>query len=219
MLDIFALAFWSDTTRIGTFMFGDAQTQQDYSFLPGVKGAWHSISHHAENAERKEQYSKIINWNVEQLAYFLNKVKSLDEGGKSLLDNSMIMFGGSIKDGNQHTVENLPLLLAGRGKGTLRPGRRLRAPAKTPLCNLYVSLLERMGVAAKVVRRQHGAAARAFPRAMRKSSTFLLAAIAGRYRMRGHRPGAGVQPGGAAGAGAELLRLPQSAPARIRPTS
>jgi hypothetical protein len=149
MLDIFALAFWSDTTRIGTFMFGDAQTQQDYSFLPGVKGAWHSISHHAENAERKEQYSKIINWNVEQFAYFLNKVKNLDEGGKSLLDNSMIMFGGSIKDGNQHTVENLPLLLAGSGKGTLRPGRRLRAPAKTPLCNLYVSLLERMGVPQK----------------------------------------------------------------------
>jgi hypothetical protein len=149
MLDIFLLAFWSDTTRIGTFMFGDAQTQQDYSFLPGVRGAWHSISHHAENAERKDQYSKIINWNVEQFAYFLNKAKGLDEGGTSLLDSSMIMFGGSIKDGNQHTVENLPLLLAGRGKGALRPGRRLRAPEKTPLCNLYVSLLQRMGVAEK----------------------------------------------------------------------
>ena len=149
MLDIFLLAFWSDTTRIGTFMFGDAQTQQDYSFLPGVRGAWHSISHHAENAERKEQYSKIINWNMEQFAYFLNKVKGLDEGGVSLLDNSMIMFGASIKDGNQHTVENLPLLLAGRGKGTLRTGRRLRAPEKTPLCNLYLSLLQRMGVMEK----------------------------------------------------------------------
>jgi len=149
MLDIFLLAFWSDTTRIGSFMFGDAQTQQDYSFLPGVRGSWHSISHHAENAERKEQYSKIVNWNIEQFAYFLNKVKGFDEGGTSLLDNSMIMFGGSIKDGNQHTVENLPLLLAGRGKGTLRPGRRLRAPEKTPLCNLYVSLLQRMGVAEK----------------------------------------------------------------------
>jgi hypothetical protein len=149
MLDIFVLAFWSDTTRIGTFMFGDAQTQQDYSFLPGVHGAWHSISHHAENAERKDQYSKIVNWNMEQVAYFLNRVKGLDEGGASLLDNSMIMFGGSIKDGNQHTVENLPLLLAGRGKGTLRPGRRLRAPEKTPLCNLYVSLLQRMGVMEK----------------------------------------------------------------------
>jgi hypothetical protein len=149
MLDIFALAFWSDTTRIGTFMLGDAQTQQDYSFLPNVRGSWHSISHHAENPERKDQYGKIIDWNVEQFAYFLNRLKGLDEGGKSLLDNSMVMFGGSIKDGNQHTVENLPLLIAGRGKGALRPGRRLRAPEKTPLCNLYLSLLDRMGIQEK----------------------------------------------------------------------
>jgi hypothetical protein len=149
MLDIFILAFWTDTTRIGTFMFGDAQSNVDYSFLSGVKGGFHSISHHGEEADRKEQYEKIINWHMEQLAYFLNRVKSLDEGGTSLLDNSMIMFGGSLKDGNRHLVANLPLLLAGRGKGTLRPGRRLRAPEKTPLCNLYVSLLNRMGVAEK----------------------------------------------------------------------
>jgi hypothetical protein len=149
MLDIFILAFWSDTTRIGTFMFGDAQTMQDYSFLPGVKGAFHAISHHGDVPEKKEQYGKIINWHTQQMAYFLNKVKSLDEGGTSLLDNSMILFGGSIKDGNRHTVENLPLLLAGRGKGTIRPGRRLRAPEKTPLCNLHLALLNRMGVMEK----------------------------------------------------------------------
>jgi hypothetical protein len=148
MLDIFILAFWSDTTRIGTFMLGDAQSAVDYSFLPGVKGAFHSLSHHGDIPATRDQYEKIINWNVEQMAYFLNKVKSLDEGGTSLLDNSMIMFGGTIKDGNRHTEENLPLLLAGKGKGALRPGRRLRAPAKTPLCNLYVSLLERMGIEA-----------------------------------------------------------------------
>jgi len=149
MLDIFILAFWTDTTRIGTFMFGDAQSNVDYSFLPGVKGGWHSISHHAEDPDRKEQYGRIIDWQMEQLAYFLNRVKSLDEGGSSLLDHSMIMFGGSLKDGNRHTVANLPLLLAGKGKGTIRPGRRLRAPEQTPLCNLYVSLLNRMGIPEK----------------------------------------------------------------------
>jgi hypothetical protein len=146
MLDIFVLAFWTDTTRIGTFMFGDAQTSQDYSFLPGVKGAFHAISHHGEDPERKEQYGKIIDWHTTQMAYFLGRMKSLDEGGASLLDNSMIMFGGSIKDGNRHTVQNLPLILAGRGKGTIRPGRRLRAPEKTPLCNLYLAMLHRMGI-------------------------------------------------------------------------
>jgi hypothetical protein len=146
MLDIFVLAFWTDTTRIGTFMLGDAQSPVDYSFLPGVKGSFHTLSHHADLPATRDQYEKIIDWNVAQEAYFLNRLKSLDEGGTSLLDNSMILFGGTLKDGNRHTEENLPLILAGRGKGSLRPGRRLRAPVKTPLCNLSLSLLDRMGV-------------------------------------------------------------------------
>src|SRR3979409_915076 len=98
MLDILVLAFWTDSTRIATFMFGDAQSSQDYSFLPGVTGAWQSNSHHLNEENRREQYVKIINWNMEQLAYFLGKVKKLDEGGTSLLDNSMILFGASLKD-------------------------------------------------------------------------------------------------------------------------
>jgi hypothetical protein len=73
-------------------------------------------------------------------------MRALDEGGKSLLDNSMILFGASLKDGNRHDPENLPLLLAGRGKGALRPGRRVRAAVKTPMCNLHLALLHRMGV-------------------------------------------------------------------------
>jgi hypothetical protein len=149
MTDIFILAFWTDTTRIGTFMLGDAQSNVDYSWLEGVKGQFHSLSHHGEEPAKKDQYGRIIDWHMEQLAYFLGRMKSLDEGGTSLLDNSMVMFGGSLKDGNRHTVANLPLILAGRGKGTIRPGRRLRAPEKTPLCNLYVSMLARMGIAEK----------------------------------------------------------------------
>lgn len=146
MLDMFVLAFWSDSTRIGTFMLGDAQSGVDYSFLPGVKGSFHTLSHHGDVPEIRDQYEKIVTWNIEQAAYFLNRLKSLDEGGTSLLDNSMVLLGASIRDGNRHTEENLPLLLAGGGKGSLRSGRRLRAPAKTPLCNLYVSLLDRMGI-------------------------------------------------------------------------
>ncbi|MEX2262232.1 MAG: DUF1552 domain-containing protein [Bryobacteraceae bacterium] len=149
MLDILILAFWTDTTRIATFMFGDAQSSQNYSWLPGVNGSWHSISHHLNETGKREQYERIIDWNIEQMAYFLNRVKSLDEGGSSLLDNSMILFGSSLKDGNRHDPENLPLILAGRGKGTLRPGRRLRAAPKTPLCNLHLALLHRMGVMEK----------------------------------------------------------------------
>lgn len=149
MLDIMLLALWSDSTRIATFMFGDAQTGQDYAFLPGVKGSFHGLSHHRNIEAQRVQYEKIINWHTEQLAWFLTKVRGLKEGGTSLLDNSMIMFGASLKDGNRHDPENLPLLLAGRGKGTIRTGRRLRAATKTPLCNLYLAMLHRMGVPEK----------------------------------------------------------------------
>ncbi len=149
MLDLMILSFWTDSTRISTFMFGDAQSSQDYGFLNGVKGSFHGLSHHRNIPTQREQYEKIINWHTEQMAYFLNRMKSLDEGGTSLLDNSMILFGGTLKDGNSHAVENLPLILAGRGKGKLRSGRRLRAPEKTPLCNLHLAMLHRMGIEEK----------------------------------------------------------------------
>ncbi len=146
MLDIMLLAFWTDTTRIATFMFGDAQSGQDYSWLDGVRGSFHGLSHHLNEEDKRSQYERIVNWHTTQLAWFFDRVKSIDEGGTSLLDNSMIMFGGTLKDGNRHDPENLPILLAGRGKGTLRPGRRVRAAEKTPLCNLYLAMLQRMGI-------------------------------------------------------------------------
>jgi hypothetical protein len=147
MLEILLLAFWTDSTRVATFMFGDAQSQQDYSFLAGVKGGFHSLSHHRDIPETRAQYERIVTWHTEQLAWFLERMRSLQEGNGTLLDHSMILFGGSLKDGNRHTEENLPILLAGRGNGTLRPGRRMRAEPKTPFCNLHLALIQRMGVA------------------------------------------------------------------------
>jgi hypothetical protein len=149
MLDIMLLAFWTDSTRIATFMMGDAQSSQDYSFLSGVKGNWHGISHHRDITTQREQYEKIINWNMEQFAYFLNKMRSLKEGETSLLDNSMVLYGATLKCGNRHDPEDLPIILAGRGKGALRPGRRVRAAKKTPLCNLHLAMLHRLGVKEK----------------------------------------------------------------------
>jgi hypothetical protein len=124
MMDIMVLALWSDTTRIGTFMTADAQTNEDFSFLPGVKGGMHGLSHHAEEPVRKKQYETCV----------------------TLLDNSMVMFGCGIKCGNLHLEHDLPIAVAGRGKGTLKPGRRLRFAPETPLCNLYLSMLHRMGI-------------------------------------------------------------------------
>jgi hypothetical protein len=149
MLDIMVLALWSDSTRIGAFMTADAQTNEDFSFLPGVKGGMHTLSHHAEEPVRKGQYETCVTWHVEQVGYFLKRLKNLDEGGTSLLDNSMVMFGCGIKCGNLHLEHNLPIAVAGRGKGTLKPGRRLRFAPETPLCNLYLSMLHRMGIEEK----------------------------------------------------------------------
>ena len=146
LLDIMVLSFWTDTTRVATFMLGDAQTGRDFSFLDGVSGSFHGISHHRNEEEKRAQYEAIINWHMEQIDYLLERMRGLDEGGSSLLDNSMVMFGSSLKDGNRHDNENLPLILAGRAKGKLRPGRRIRFAEKTPLCNLYLTMLRHMGV-------------------------------------------------------------------------
>ncbi len=146
MLDIQVLSFWTDSTRVSTFMFGNAQTGRNFSFLDGVNGSFHGISHHRNEPAQLEQYEKIGTWHIEQVADRLERMQGLDENGRSLLDNSLVMFGSTLRDGNAHDPHNLPLLLAGRGGGKVRPGRRLRAPVDTPLCNLYLSILECFGI-------------------------------------------------------------------------
>lgn len=149
MLDIMVLAFWTDTTRISTFMLGNAQTGRNFGFLDGVRGSFHGLSHHRNEKNERDQYEKIVLWHLSQYAYLIDRMRGLDEGGRSLLENSLIMYGSSIKDGNTHQEEDLPLLLAGQGGGAFKSNRRITAPKKTPLCNMYVSLLRHMGVEAE----------------------------------------------------------------------
>ena len=144
MLDLMVLAFWSDSTRVSTFMFGNAVSGKNFSFLDGVKGGHHQLSHHENKPENLEQYQKINQWHVAQYAYMLERMKSIREGAGTLLDNSMILFGSGIKDGNKHDPKNLPLVLAGKAGGTLATGRHLTYKRNTPLCNLYASMLDRM---------------------------------------------------------------------------
>ena len=147
MLDLIVLAFQTDSTRIATFMFANDVSPKDFSALiPGVKGGHHEFSHHENKAEKYEPYAKINRWHVEQLAYMLEKMSAIREGEGTLLENSMILFGSSMSDGNRHDPNNLPIILAGRGGGTIRSGRHIASPKNTPLCNLYASMLSRMGV-------------------------------------------------------------------------
>ncbi len=146
MLDIIALAFWTDSTRVSTFMFGNAVSGKDFSFVEGVKGGFHETSHHENHAEKLEMYLRINRWHQEQFAYFLNRLRSIREGEGTLLDHSMILCGAGMRDGNAHNPENLPLVLAGRAGGTLATGRHLVYPRKTPMANLHLSLMRRAGV-------------------------------------------------------------------------
>src|SRR5882672_908883 len=146
MLDLIALAFQTDSTRIGTFMFANDVSSKNFAqLIPGTSGSHHEFSHHQNKAEKYEPYSKINRWHAEQLAYLLGKLASIREGERTLLDNSMILFGSSFSDGNRHDPANLPIVLAGRGGGKINSGRYIPCRKDTPLCNLYVSMLERMG--------------------------------------------------------------------------
>lgn len=144
MLDIMALAFWSDATRVSTFMFGNSVSNRNFSFLNGVSGNHHSISHHMDNEEKMEEYALINHWHIEQYAYFLSKLKSIKEGDGTLLDNSMIMFASGLRDGNRHSPYNLPVLMAGKGGGKLKTGQNLEFGKNTPLANLYLTMLQNM---------------------------------------------------------------------------
>ncbi len=145
MLDLLVLSLWSDSTRVGTFMFGNAVSGRNFSFLDGVDGGHHEISHHQNDPEKLRCYEEINRWHVAQFVYLIERMRSIREGEGTLLDQSMVLFGSALRDGNSHNPRNLPLVLAGRGGGTIRTGRHLVYPEDTPLCNLYLSLLERMG--------------------------------------------------------------------------
>ncbi len=147
MLDILLLSFQTDSTRIATFMFGNSvSNKKGFSFVEGVKGGHHEFSHH-ENAPKKlDQYQRITTWHMEQCAPALRRDEvDPHEGEGTLLDHSMILIGSALRNGNEHDPHDLPTLLAGRAGGSLAPVRHLVYGKDTPLCNLFVSMLDRLG--------------------------------------------------------------------------
>ena len=150
MYDMMALAFQSDSTRVATFITAHDGDDRPYPFI-GVSDGHHTLSHHQNDQAKKEKIAKINHFHMEQFARFLTRLKSIKEGEGTLLDNCMIVYGGAIGDGNRHNHDNLPILLAGQGGGTLTPARHVKLGKETPMTNLYLSMLDRMGVAAQRV--------------------------------------------------------------------
>jgi len=143
MADLLVLAFQSDLTRISTFVFATEGSNRNYRIIEVAEGH-HDLSHHQNNAEKLAKIARINRFHMEQFAYLLDKLERCREGESSLLDNCMVLYGSGNGDGNRHNHDELPVLLAGKGGGTLNTGRHLRYTRNTPIANLYVELLDRM---------------------------------------------------------------------------
>ncbi len=144
MYDLMVLAFQTDSTRVCTFMLANEGSNRSYRMV-GVNDGHHQLSHHQSDQDKIDKIKKIDRFLVSEFAYFLDKLKSVKEGTGTLLDNSMILYGSGISDGNRHRHDDLPVILAGRAGGTIQTGRHIAFNTETPMNNLFLSMLDRTG--------------------------------------------------------------------------
>jgi len=145
MFDLLALAYQTDMTRVSTFMLGKEVSVRAYPEI-GVPDAHHPVSHHQNNPEQMAKLGRINAFHVQQFAYFLKRLQSTPDGDGTLLDQSMLLYGSGISDSNVHLHDNLPLVLVGGAGGQIKGGRHVAVPKDTPVTNLFVTMLDRLGV-------------------------------------------------------------------------
>ncbi len=143
MYDLLAISFQTDTTRIASFMVGNAGSNHSYSNVD-VNQGHHALSHHRNDKDKIAKLVKVDEFLMGEFGRFLRKLKSVQEGERTLLDNSMILYGSGISDANRHDHAHLPIVLAGKGGGTIETGRHVELKRETPLNNLFLSMLDRM---------------------------------------------------------------------------
>jgi hypothetical protein len=151
MLDLIVLAFQMDKTRIVTLMLNNDLSQMNFKFIEGVRGALHlDLTHNGRAPELEAMYLKTNQFHARQFTYIVERMKAIDEGGTSLLDNSILMFASSLFDGDAHSADQLPIVLAGKAGGALQTGRILdyldQGNDNRRACSLYLSLMDMMGV-------------------------------------------------------------------------
>lgn len=145
MFDLLAVAFQADITRVATFMLANEGSNRNYRLI-NVPDGHHDLSHHQNDPTKHQKIQAINTFHMTHYAYFIQKLSSMKEGNGTVLDNCVLLYGSGIGDGNRHNHDDLPILVAGRAGGQLKPGRHVRYPRNTPLNNLYLSLLDRMQV-------------------------------------------------------------------------
>jgi Protein of unknown function (DUF1552) len=145
MTSMMTVAFQADLTRVVTFLVTHEGTSRAYREI-GIPDGHHPLTHHRNQPALMEKVAQINTYHVQQFAGWLEKLKSTPEGDSNLLDNSMIVYGAGLSDGNRHLHEDLPTLIAGRGGNKFQTGRRIVYRRETPMCNLFVTMMDRMGV-------------------------------------------------------------------------
>jgi len=145
MTDMITIAFQADQTRVLTFLVTHEGTSRAYREI-GISDGHHPLTHHRNQADLMEKVAQINSYHMKQFAAWVEKLKSIKEGDGSLLDNCMIVYGAGLSDGNRHLHEDLPTLIAGRGRGYVKTGRRVVYRRETPMCNLFLTMMDRMGV-------------------------------------------------------------------------
>jgi hypothetical protein len=145
MTDMVTIAFQADQTRVLTFLVTHEGTSRAYREI-GISDGHHPLTHHMGNQEKLDKVAEINLYHMKQFAAWMQKLKGTKDGDGSLLDHSMIVYGAGLSDGNRHLHEDLPTLIAGRANGTIKTGRRVVYRRETPMCNLFLSMMDRMGV-------------------------------------------------------------------------
>jgi hypothetical protein len=145
MFDLAALAFQADITRVFTLLLGREQTNRPYPWI-GVPEAHHAISHHQQDPVKFEKAAKINTYHISLLAQFAERLQATEDGDGSLLDHALILHGGGLSDSDQHSHIDLPIVLGGGAAGRVRGGRHLRYPTDTPMNNLLLAMLDKVGV-------------------------------------------------------------------------
>jgi hypothetical protein len=145
MFDLQVLAFMTDTTRVSAFKLSRDVSSRVYP-ESGVKSPFHGLSHHGENTDTIAEFAKLNAYHASKAAYFIDKLKNTPDGDGNLLDHSIVLYGSPMGDSNIHDHKHLPLFLAGKGNGQLRGNQHYRAPDGTPMANLLLTLLHKLGV-------------------------------------------------------------------------
>lgn len=144
MYDLLALAWQTEITRVGTFLMAKELSNAVYP-NSGVRDSFHILSHHSNNDDNKARFAILNRYHVGLFAYFLDRLQSLPDGDGTLLDHSLVLYGSGMSDGNAHDHDPLPVVLAGRADGTLEGNRHLVQPAQTPMSNLLLAVLDKLG--------------------------------------------------------------------------